>query len=223
MSGTARSFRVLFLRPKAFDVMTPHRLRSSGRSRLVEGTCETRSSHTTGSGSTSRRREPPRRRAPRLPSLPVRNPGSASASANAFAVSKRSAGSFSSAFATAAATFGGTDLRTSATGRATSAMIFTMICCAEEPVCGGSPASISYSMLASEYTSLRPVILLARSRLLRTHVVGRPQRHPGLGHASAGRGAQGQRDAEVRHHGTAVVEQDVLRLDVPVDHPCRCA
>ena len=79
-----------------------------------------------------------------------RNPGSPSASANAFAVSNRSAGSFSSAFATAAATFGGTDLRTSATGRASSAMIFTTICCAELPVCGGSPVSISYSTLASE-------------------------------------------------------------------------
>jgi len=36
-------------------------------------------------------------------------------------------------------------------------MIRTMICCADDPVCGGSPVSISYSTLASEYTSERPV------------------------------------------------------------------
>ena len=45
----------------------------------------------------------------------VRNAGSASARAKALALSKRSAGSFSSAFATAAATFGGTDFRSTVT------------------------------------------------------------------------------------------------------------
>ena len=58
----------------------------------------------------------------------------------------------------AAATFVGTDLRSCVTNCAGSAMNFMMIACAERPLCGGSPASISYSTLASEYTSLRGVI-----------------------------------------------------------------
>ena len=66
-----------------------------------------------------------------------------SASANALALSKRSAGSFSSDCATAAATLGGTDFRYFVTGSAGSAMIFMITCCAEAPVCGGLPASIS--------------------------------------------------------------------------------
>ena len=63
----------------------------------------------------------------------VVNAGLPSAAANSAALANRSAGSFSSAFATAAATFGGTDLRSSVTGRAPSVMIFMMICCAEPP------------------------------------------------------------------------------------------
>jgi ABC-type transporter Mla maintaining outer membrane lipid asymmetry permease subunit MlaE len=86
------------------------------------------------------------------------NPGLPSASANAVALANRSAGSFSSAFATAAATLGGTVFRNCVTAATGSAMIFMMICCAEPPRCGGWPASISYSTLASEYTSLRAVI-----------------------------------------------------------------
>ena len=78
-----------------------------------------------------------------------------SASPNALALSKRSAGSFSSDFASAAATFGGTALRYFSTDSAGSVMIFIMICCALAPVCGGLPVSISYSALPSEYTSLR--------------------------------------------------------------------
>ena len=80
----------------------------------------------------------------------VVNAGSESASANAFADSNRSAGSFSRAFISAAATLEGTLLRSSVTSWASSATIFMMICCAEPPLCGGSPASISYSTLASE-------------------------------------------------------------------------
>jgi fatty acid desaturase len=73
----------------------------------------------------------------------VANVGFASASANAFAPSNRSAGSFSSAFATAAATFAGTAFRYFVTDSAGSVMIFMMICCAAAPVCGGLPVSIS--------------------------------------------------------------------------------
>ena len=71
------------------------------------------------------------------------NVGVTSASPNFAALSNRSAANFSSALAVAAATFGGTDLRSSVTRCAGSAMIFMMICCAEDPVCGGSPVSIS--------------------------------------------------------------------------------
>ncbi len=69
--------------------------------------------------------------------------GSASAAENSAAVAKRSAGSFSSALAVAAATFAGTLFRSRVTGCASSATIFMMICCAELPVWGGLPVSIS--------------------------------------------------------------------------------
>jgi len=58
------------------------------------------------------------------------NAGLPNASENAFALSNRSAASFSSALATAAATFGGTDLRYCVTDGTGSAMTFMMICCA---------------------------------------------------------------------------------------------
>ena len=76
--------------------------------------------------------------------------GFASASANAPALSNRSAASFSNACASAAATFGGTDFLSSVTGRGVSVTIFMMIAWADAPVCGGSPDNISYSTLASE-------------------------------------------------------------------------
>ena len=47
------------------------------------------------------------------------------------------------AFATAAATFGGTRFRYFVTDSAGSEMIFMMICWAFAPVCGGFPVSIS--------------------------------------------------------------------------------
>ncbi len=81
--------------------------------------------------------------APGIAVVPWVKVGSFSASEKARALSNRSAGNFSSAFAIAAATFGGTDLRNAVTGCTGSAMIFMMICCAELPVCGGSPASVS--------------------------------------------------------------------------------
>jgi len=39
-----------------------------------------------------------------------------------------------------------------------------------------------------------------------------------LGHAAARRRAHGERDAEVHHHRAPVVEQNVLGLDVAVNH-----
>ena len=72
-----------------------------------------------------------------LAAVVVVNVALASASLNAFAFSKRSAGSFSSALSRAAETLAGTDFRYCVTGRTGSAMIFMMICCAEPPRCGG--------------------------------------------------------------------------------------
>ena len=69
--------------------------------------------------------------------------GSVSAAASSRALAKRSAGTFSIAFDTAAATFGGTARRSRVTGWGSSVTIFMMICCAEAPVCGGFPVSIS--------------------------------------------------------------------------------
>ena len=46
----------------------------------------------------------------------------------------------------------------------------------------------------------------------------RAERHAGLGHPGAAGLAGGQRDAEVGHQRGAVVQQDVLGLDVAVDH-----
>ena len=54
--------------------------------------------------------------------------------------------------------------------------------------------------------------------LLRAHVLRRAQREPGLGQAVAARLAHRQRDAEVGQHRLALEQQDVLRLDVAVDH-----
>ena len=55
-------------------------------------------------------------------------------------------------------------------------------------------------------------------RLLGAHVVRRAERHAGLGHAGAAGARRGQRDPEVRHQRRALVQQDVLGLDVAVDH-----
>ena len=118
---------------------------TSGRERSHPQSAATSSSAAVAASGTAARSFQPERDAACAAMV---DPGSAyvaleSASANAFAVEKRSAGNFSSAFATAAATFGGTDFRSSVTGRARSVMIFMMICCAEFPIWGGSPVSIS--------------------------------------------------------------------------------
>ncbi len=46
----------------------------------------------------------------------------------------------------------------------------------------------------------------------------RTERHPGLRHPVSARLAGGERNPEVRHERAPVVQQDVLGLDVPVDH-----
>ena len=78
-----------------------------------------------------------------------------SASANACAVGKRSAGSFASAASTARSTCTGTVSRTlrGDTGRSVSTR--ATIACTLEPVNGGSPVSISYVTAPSAYTSAR--------------------------------------------------------------------
>ena len=89
-----------------------------------------------------------------------------------------------------------------------------MIACALAPVTGGSPASISYSTAASEYTSLRasmPRSPVACSGLM---YCGVPSESPVSREPVAARLLHGERDAEVGEHRLAFLEQDVLRLDV---------
>ena len=47
----------------------------------------------------------------------------------------------------------------------------------------------------------------------------RAETHAGLGHPGVAGAARGERDAEVGHQRAAVVQQDVLGLDVAVNHP----
>ncbi len=118
-----------------------------GRDRAVGRSQPKRASATATAATVGQAKRPRDRRGPPAArgtaAVSTVNAGLVSASANSSAVPNRSAGSFSSALASAAATFGGTDLRNFVTAVASSVTIFMMICCAVEPVCGGSPASIS--------------------------------------------------------------------------------
>jgi len=61
---------------------------------------------------------------------------------------------------------------------------------------------------------------LARSSgLFGTHVTRRAEAQAAVTESLATGLLDGERDAEVGYHGFALVQQDVLRLDVPVDHP----
>jgi len=64
-----------------------------------------------------------------------------------------------------------------------------------------------------------PVHLRRATGLLRAHVGRRADREPDLGQALAARGLARGGDAEVGHDRLVPVEQDVLGLDVAVDHP----
>ena len=55
-------------------------------------------------------------------------------------------------------------------------------------------------------------------RLFRAHVLWRAERQAGLGEPRARRSGDGECDPEVRHHRLVVLEQDILGLDVAVDH-----
>src|SRR5438132_421925 len=77
------------------------------------------------------------------------------ASANCATVCQRSAGSFSSARATAASMWWGTVLRSSTSGRGSSDRTWAKIAWAEGPVNSGRPVSISYSTTPRAYTSVR--------------------------------------------------------------------
>ena len=139
------------------------------------------------------------------------------ASANALAASNRSAGSFSSDLATAAATLGGTALRSLVTGAR-----FLGHDLHDDLLGRGAGMRRVPGEHLVEHAAERVDVapggdLLLGGGLLGAHVVRRAERHAGLGHPAAGRGTQRQRDAEVGHHRAAVVEQDVLGLDVAVD------
>ena len=58
-------------------------------------------------------------------------------------------------------------------------------------------------------------------RLLRAHVGWRADGKPGVGQATVIECAHRLGDSEVGHDRVAAFQQDVLRLDVPVDHPSR--
>ena len=58
-------------------------------------------------------------------------------------------------------------------------------------------------------------------RLLRAHVLGRADREPRLREALPRRGAHRQGDAEIGDHRLAFVEQDVFRLEIPMDDVLR--
>ena len=55
--------------------------------------------------------------------------------------------------------------------------------------------------------------------LLRAHVGGSTDRHAGGGERLRTRSIHCPRDPEIRDDGVAALEQDVLRLDVAMDHP----
>ena len=55
--------------------------------------------------------------------------------------------------------------------------------------------------------------------LLGTHVGGGPHAQPRPGQPVVGRDARGPRDAEVRHQGVALGQQDVLGLHVAMNQP----
>ena len=57
---------------------------------------------------------------------------------------------------------------------------------------------------------------MSGARLLRTHVGGRPDRHPAFRQLLPPGARDRQGESEVRHDRMFAAEQDVLRLDVPM-------
>src|SRR5207244_3667222 len=74
--------------------------------------------------------------------------------------------------------------------------------------------------LTTAAAGVAPAIELAPARrLLGAHVGRRAHRHPSLREVLAPGRADCSGNAKVSHHGLATFEQDVLRLDVPMDDP----
>src|SRR5687767_14849571 len=63
-----------------------------------------------------------------------------------------------------------------------------------------------------------PVNLAISSRLFGTHVLRRSQRQPALGDARTARIRDSERDTEVGDHRLTLAEEDVLGLEVAMDH-----
>jgi hypothetical protein len=140
-------------------------------------------------------------------------------SENSAGVANRSAGSFSSAVITAASTWRGMVWRWGSIGRGVS--VTTRATTAlrrarrERRVAGQQLVEDR-----AQGVDVRAGGDLALAhRLLGAHIVRCTERHAGLGHPGPAGLAGGERDAEVGHERLAVVEQDVLGLDVVVDHP----
>ena len=141
----------------------------------------------------------------------------ASASPNSFAEPQRSAGSFCSAVRIAASAAGGTRRPL---GPERGRLL------GEDLGDDGLRAGAGERRLAGEHlvghgaerVHVAPGADLALAhRLLGRHVGRRAERHPGLRHAVAAGLLHGEGDAEVGDQGGAVLEQDVLRLDVAMD------
>ena len=144
--------------------------------------------------------------------------GALSACTKASAVAKRSAGSLASALWTAASTLAGTERRRDA-----------------QPLGllghhggdhrlnrGSGVRRLARQHLveqAAEAVDIGPGVEAAfAGGLLRAHVARGAEGEAGLRHPVAAGVAHGQRDAEVGDQRRPVVQQDVLRLDVAVDH-----
>ena len=143
----------------------------------------------------------------------------ASASANSAADAKRSAGSFSSAVSTAESTCGGTVRRCPVMSAGSLGHHL-----GDDRLRRGSGERRLAGQHLVGHAPERVDIGARRDlplahRLLGTHVVRGAEGHAGLGHPGAAGLAGRQRDTEVGHQRATVVQQDVLRLDVAVDHP----
>ena len=143
------------------------------------------------------------------------------ASPNSFAVAIRSAGTFSSASATAASTCSGTEGRLLRTGRGRSVRMRAMIAC---DVAAGVRRLADEHLVGhrAERVHIAPRVDDSVARgLLGTHVLWRAERHAGLRQSGAARVRDRQRNTEIGDDRLTRLEENVLRLEVTVHDPVR--
>ena len=146
--------------------------------------------------------------------------GAMSAAANSPTVAKRSAGTLASARVIASSTGAGTVLREPAHGghrihqplgddrRRRRAAVRRL-------------AGEQLEQHAGEAVLIAAPVGALVERLLGAHVLRRADDEPRARDARRPRGARGERDAEVGDHRLALVDEDVLRLDVAMDDVAR--